>query len=59
MPDKATMNEENTRLSASPPYFSVNSENFVELYVNVNGILLPIRKGGDGFDDNSGGSKAV
>ena len=26
-------------------YFSVNFENFVEVYVNVNGILLPIRKG--------------
>jgi hypothetical protein len=40
-------------------YFSVNFENFVEVYVNVNGILLPIRKGGDGFEDDSGGSKGV
>ncbi|TBV88026.1 MerR family DNA-binding transcriptional regulator [Lysinibacillus sp. OL1] len=32
-------------ISCPKLYFSVNSENFVEVYVNVNGILLPIRKG--------------
>ncbi|MCT6903568.1 MAG: hypothetical protein M3Z48_10025, partial [Lactobacillus sp.] len=44
--DRKTKETDKTwEISCPKLYFSVNSENFVEVYVNVNGILLPIRKG--------------
>lgn len=58
--DRKTRETDRPRnISCFKLYFSVNFENFVEVYVNVNGILLPIRKGGDGIEDDSGGSKGV